>query len=75
MVRSRALASRRCFELVSWNIFAPVLPGRKPEPAARIISDPQVGQLVACETEIDLLLNDALTRVPDSTVRVEIRRA
>ena len=43
------------------------------EPAAWLISDPQGGQLAACETDVDLLLNDALARVPvGSSVRVEV---
>jgi hypothetical protein len=53
-----------------------VLPGRKPGAGRLIISDPQGGQLAACETDIDLLLNDALTRVPlTARAGVEIRRA
>ena len=44
--------------------------------AAWIVSDPQGGELPACEVELDLLLNDALSRVPlDSSVRVEVWRA
>jgi hypothetical protein len=36
-----------------------------------IISDPQGGELPACEADLDMLLNDALARVPlDSTIRV-----
>jgi hypothetical protein len=40
------------------------------------ISDPQGGQLPACETDVDLLFNDALARIPpDSRIRVEVWRA
>ena len=46
------------------------------EPAAWLISDPQSGQLAACQADVDLLLNDALVRVPpDSRVRIEVWRA
>lgn len=46
------------------------------EPAAWLISDPQSGQLPACETDLDLLLNDALARIPpNSRIRVEVWRA
>jgi hypothetical protein len=46
------------------------------EPAAWLISDPQGGQLAARETDVDLLLDDALARVPlDSSIRVEVWRA
>ena len=46
------------------------------ETAAWIVSDPQGGELPACEADLDLLLNDALSRVPpDSKVRVEVWRA
>src|SRR4029453_13433909 len=62
----RALASRRWFQLVSWNIFAPVLPARKPGAGRLDHHRPQSGQLAACETDIDLLLKDALIRVPPS---------
>jgi hypothetical protein len=45
-------------------------------PAAWLITDPQGGQLAGCEADVDVLLNDALARVPrDSTVRVEVWRA
>jgi hypothetical protein len=41
-----------------------------------IISDPQGGQLPACEADLDLLLNDALARIPpDSSIRVEVGHA
>ncbi len=44
--------------------------------ATWIVSDPQGGELPACETDLDVLLNDALSRVPlDSAVRVEVWRA
>jgi hypothetical protein len=37
---------------------------------------PQGGELAACEVDLDLLLNDALGRVPpDGSVRVEVWRA
>lgn len=43
------------------------------EAAAWIVSDPQGGELPACEAD---LLNDALSRVPPhSRVRVEVWRA
>jgi hypothetical protein len=46
------------------------------ETAAWIISDPQGGELPACEADLDAILNHALTRVPlDSRVRVEVWRA
>jgi hypothetical protein len=46
------------------------------EAAAWIVSDPQGGELPACEADLDVLLNDALSRVPpDSRVRVEVWRA
>jgi hypothetical protein len=46
------------------------------EVAAWIVSDPQGGELPACEADLDVLLNDALARVPpDSRVRVEVWRA
>jgi hypothetical protein len=46
------------------------------EAAAWIVSDPQGGELAACETDLDVLLNDALARVPlDSGIRVEVWRA
>jgi hypothetical protein len=46
------------------------------ESAAWIVSDPQGGELPACEADLDVLLNDALSRVPpDSRVRVEVWRA
>ena len=46
------------------------------ETATWIISDPQGGELPACEADLDVLLNDALSRVPlDSSVRVEVWRA
>jgi hypothetical protein len=46
------------------------------EAAAWIVSDPQGGELPACEVDLDVLLNDALSRVPlDSSMRVEVRRA
>jgi hypothetical protein len=42
------------------------------EAAAWIISDPQGGELPACEADLDVLLNDALSRVPpNSRVRLE----
>jgi hypothetical protein len=45
------------------------------EVADWIISDPQRGELPACEIDLDLLLNDALARVPpDTSMRVEIWR-
>jgi hypothetical protein len=34
------------------------------EAAAWTISDPQGGELPACEADLDVLLNDALSRVP-----------
>jgi hypothetical protein len=46
------------------------------EAAAWIVSDPQGGELPACEADLDVLLNDALSRVPPhSRVRVEVWRA
>jgi hypothetical protein len=46
------------------------------EAAVWIVSDPQGGELPACEADLDVLLNDALARVPpDSRVRVEVWRA
>jgi hypothetical protein len=46
------------------------------EAAAWIISDPQGGELPACEADLDVFLNDALSRVPpDSSIRVEVWRA
>ena len=43
---------------------------------AWIVSEPQGGELPACEIDVDMVLNDALGRVPlDRDVRVEIRRA
>jgi hypothetical protein len=46
------------------------------EPAAWLITDPQGGQLDGCEADVDVLLNDALARVPpDSTVRVGVWHA
>ncbi len=46
------------------------------EAAAWIISDPQGGELPACEADLDVILNDALARVPlDTRVRVEVWRA
>lgn len=60
----------------------PEQPGRRYElfgcvqAAAWIVSDPHGGELPACEVELDLLLHDALSRVPlDSSVRVEVWRA
>jgi hypothetical protein len=45
-------------------------------PAAWLITDPQGGQLAACEPDVEVLLNDARARVPpDSTVRIEVWRA
>jgi hypothetical protein len=44
--------------------------------AAWIVSDPQGGELAACEIDLDVVLNDALGRVlPDSGSRVEVWRA
>jgi hypothetical protein len=46
------------------------------ETAVWIVSDPQGGELPACEADLDVLLNDTLARVPpDSRVRVEVWRA
>jgi hypothetical protein len=46
------------------------------ETAAWVVSDPQGGELPACDADLDLILNDALGRVPlDSSVRVEVWRA
>ena len=46
------------------------------EAAAWIVSDPQGGELSAYEADLDVILNDALARVPpDSRVRVEVWRA
>jgi hypothetical protein len=46
------------------------------EAAVWIVSDPQGGELPACEVDLDVILNDALGRVlPGSSVRVEVRRA
>jgi hypothetical protein len=46
------------------------------EAAAWIVSDPQGGELAACEVDLDVILNDTLARVPlDSSVRVELWRA
>jgi hypothetical protein len=42
------------------------------EQAAWIISDPQGGQLAACELDVAILLNDALARMPpNSSIHVE----
>jgi hypothetical protein len=44
--------------------------------AAWIISDPQGGELPACEADLGVLLNDALSWVPlGSNIRVEVWRA
>jgi hypothetical protein len=52
-----------------------VLFGR-PGVAVWIISDPQGGELPACEVYLDVILNDALGRIPaDSAIRVEVWRA
>jgi hypothetical protein len=46
------------------------------EEAVWLISDPQGGQLAACDTDLDALLNDALARIPpDSKIRIEVWRA
>jgi hypothetical protein len=46
------------------------------EAAAWIVTDPQGGELAACEVDVDVLLNEALARVPlDSTIRIVIWRA
>ena len=46
------------------------------EAAAWIVSDPQGGELAACEVDLDVLLNDALARVPPyGSIRVEVWRA
>ena len=46
------------------------------EQAAWIVSDPRGGELPACEADLDVLLNDALSRIPPhSRVRVEVWRA
>jgi hypothetical protein len=46
------------------------------EKAAWIVSDPQGGELPACEVDLDVVLNDVLSRVSlDSSVRVEVWRA
>jgi hypothetical protein len=45
------------------------------EQAAWIISDPEGGQLPACETDVDLPSNDAdaIARIPpDSSIRLEV---
>lgn len=43
------------------------------EAAAWIVSDPQGGDLPACEADLDVILIGALTRVPpDSRIRVEV---
>jgi hypothetical protein len=42
------------------------------EAAAWIINDPQGGELPACEVDLDVLLNDALARLPlDTSIRVQ----
>ena len=46
------------------------------ETAAWIVSDPQGGELPAYEVDLDVVLNDALSRMPPSSpVRVEVWRA
>jgi hypothetical protein len=46
------------------------------ESAAWVVSDPQGGELPVCEIDLDLIVNDTLSRVPpDSSVRVEVWRA
>ncbi len=47
------------------------------EAAVWIVSDPQGGELAACELDVDVVvLNDALGRVPlDRDIRVEVRRS
>ncbi len=46
------------------------------DPVAWIVSDPQGGELPAYEIDVDVVLNDALGRVPlDRDIRVEVRRA
>ena len=48
----------------------PEQPGRRcvlfgcVQTAAWIVSDPQGGELPACEVDLDLILNDALSRIP-----------
>jgi hypothetical protein len=45
------------------------------EVAAWIVSDPQGGELPACEVDLDVILNDALARVPpEGGIRVEVWR-
>jgi hypothetical protein len=45
------------------------------EMAAWVVSDPQGGELPACEIDLDVIVGDALSRVPlDSSVRVEVWR-
>jgi hypothetical protein len=46
------------------------------EAAMWIVSDPQGGELPACEVDVDVILSDALGRVPlDGDIRIEVRRA
>jgi hypothetical protein len=46
------------------------------EMAAWVVSDPQGGELPVCEVDLDVILNDALSRVPlDGAMRVEVWRA
>jgi len=41
-----------------------------------VISDPQGGELPVCEVDVDVILSDALGRVPlDGDIRIEVRRA
>jgi hypothetical protein len=43
------------------------------EEAAWIVSDSQGGELPACEVDLDVFVNDALSGIPlDSAVRVEV---
>jgi hypothetical protein len=46
------------------------------ELAAWIVSDPQGGDLPACEVDLEVILSDALSRIPlDGAGRVEVWRA
>jgi hypothetical protein len=46
------------------------------ETAVWIVSDPQGGELPACEVDVDVILSDALRRVGlDGDIRIKVRRA
>jgi len=43
------------------------------ETAAWVVSDPQCGEVPACEVDLDVVLNDVLSRVPlNSAVPMEV---